>query len=404
MQRVALAYSGGLDTSISIHWLKVEKGLQVVAFAANLGQGGDLAPLGERALAAGAEAAHVLDLRETFVREYVFPMLKAHAVYESGYLLNTAIGRPLIGKELVRIAIQENCDAVAHGCTAKGNDQVRFEAAVAALAPQLKVVAPVREWRFKTREQELAYAEEHNIPVTVKRDKLYSIDRNLWGYSIECGALEDPWAEPPADAWQITTSPEQAPDKPTVLEITFEQGVPVALDGQVMNPVELILALNEVGGENGVGRVDMVENRLVGIKSREVYEAPAAAILYEAHRALEDITVSRDVRRTKDVLSQKYAEIIYCGLWFTDLRRALDAFFDRTQEFVSGKLRVRLYKGKCTVLGRQSPHSLYSRGLATYSEGDTFDHESAQGFLSIWNLPIRAEGERRPGEQAEPEA
>lgn len=396
MQRIVLAYSGGLDTSICIHWLKATKGYQVIAFAANLGQGDDLAPLAQRALATGAVGAHVLDLRETFVRDYVFPMLKANAVYESGYLLNTAIGRPLIAKELVRLALENNCRAVAHGCTGKGNDQVRFEAAVAALAPQLEVVAPLREWSFKTREEELEYADKHNIPVTVKRDKLYSIDRNLWGCSIECGALEDPWQEPPEDAWQVTTSPREAPDKPTVLEIAFEQGVPAAVDGQSMSPVEIIETLNRIGGENGVGRIDMIENRLVGIKSREVYEAPGATILYHAHRAIEDVTLGRDVRRTKDALSQKYAELIYNGLWFTDLRRALDAFFDSTQEFVSGVLRVQLYKGQCTVLGRQSPHSLYSRGLATYSAGDTFNHESAAGFLDFWNLPIRAQGQRRP--------
>jgi len=395
MKKVALAYSGGLDTSVCIHWLQAKKGLDVIAFAADLGQAEDMEPLRQRALATGAQEAYVVDLREVFLTEYVFPALKANASYESGYLLNTALGRPLIAKELVRIALAHGCTCVAHGCTGKGNDQVRFEAAVASLAPNLEVIAPVREWEFKTREEELAYAREHDIPVNVNGRSLYSIDRNIWGLSVECGELEDPWNAPPDDAWQITQSPERAPNEPLALTIAFEKGVPVALDGNRMGPVELVSELNKMGAEHGVGRMDIVENRLVGIKSREVYEAPGATILHKAHRALEDLTLSKDVSRVKEYLSRRYSEIIYNGLWFTDYRGVLDAFFQATQEHVTGESRVRLYKGSCTVLGRQSPHSLYSHSLATYSKGDTFHHEAAKGFIDIWNLPIRTEALRR---------
>ncbi|HRU06292.1 MAG TPA: argininosuccinate synthase [Candidatus Brocadiia bacterium] len=395
MSRVVLAYSGGLDTSVAIHWFKVEKNMSVVAFAADLGQGKELEPLRGRALKTGAESIHIRDLREEFVKDFIFPALKANAVYENGYPLHTALGRPLIAKELVRVARAENCQVVAHGCTGKGNDQVRFETGVAALAPDLKVIAPLREWRFKTREEEIDYAQENGVEVPVTKKSPYSIDRNLWGCSIECGALEDPWVAPPADAWQMTADPAQAPDKAEEVVVGFEAGVPVSFAGKPINCVKLLETLNEIGGAHGVGRIDMVEDRVVGIKSREVYEAPAAVILLAAHKAIEDLALSKTVRQTQDILSQQYADLIYSGRWFTDLRDALDAFFSESQKFVTGEARVRLYKGGLLVTGRKSPYSLYSEKLATYGAGDTFRRQSAAGFLDIYSMPARAEGARR---------
>jgi argininosuccinate synthase len=395
MARVVLAYSGGLDTSICIHWMKAKKGLSTVAFAADIGQGGDPAELERRALAAGAEKAYVLDMREEFVRDFVFPAIKANAVYESGYPLNTALGRPLIAKGLVQVAHKEGIDTIAHGCTGKGNDQVRIEVGVASLDPRLKAVAPLREWEFRSREEEIDYAEFHNIRIPVTRAKPYSIDRNLWGVSVECGQLEDPWNAPPRDAYQITTDPLDAPNKPEELVVGFNQGVPVSLNGKALGGIELIQTLNQVGGAHGVGRHDVIENRYVGIKSREVYEAPAAAILLAAHRAIEDLVLSKGVRDAKEALSQQFANLIYAGQWFTDLRECLEAFLDRTQVHVTGEARVRLYKGSCVVAGRRAPLSLYDRGLATYSAGDTFQHRHAEGFLHICSLPGRAEGARR---------
>jgi len=404
MAKIVLAYSGGLDTSVAIHWLKREKGYDVVAFMAGLGQPGDPAGAAERALEIGAEAAEVRDLRDRFVREYVFPALRANAVYENGYPLNTALGRPLIVSELVRVARERGCQAVAHGCTAKGNDQIRFEAGVAALAPELHVVAPVREWAFKSREAELDYAREHGIEVPVTRESPYSIDHNLWGVSIECGDLEDPWQAPPADAYRLTRAPESAPAEPTDIEIRFESGIPVALDRDPLDGVALIERLNAIGGENGVGRYDLIENRVVGIKSREVYEAPAATILLAAHRALESLTLSRDVMRQQDHASRIYSDLIYEGRWFTDLREALDAFLGVTQRYVTGTVRLRLFKGQATVTGVKSPLSLYRKRLATYGRDDAFRHEAARGFLEIYNLDIRAQGERRARFEAGPGA
>ena len=395
MARVVLAYSGGLDTSICIHWLKAKKGMTTVAFAANIGQGEDLEPLGQRALQTGAQSVHILDLREEYVRDYIFPALKANALYESGYPLNTALGRPLIAKALVEVARDEDCGFVAHGCTAKGNDQVRFETSVGALAPDIRVLAPVREWEFRSREEEIDYAESHHIDIPVTREKPYSIDGNLWGVSIECGELEDPWNAPPREAYQITTDPADAPDQAVEVAIGFEAGEPVRLDGKPMGGVALIEALNELGGAHGVGRLDIVENRVVGIKSREIYEAPAALILIAAHRALEDLVLSKSVRDTKEMLSDQYADLIYNGQWFSDLREALDAFLSETQRCVTGEVRVRLFKGSLAVAGRRSDYSLYDRRMATYGEGDTFDHASAQGFLHIYGLATRAEGLRR---------
>lgn len=394
MPKVVLAYSGGLDTSVCIHWLKNKKNLDVLAFSANLGQKEYLEPIGERALKAGAESAHVADLREKFVKEYIFPALKANAFYHGGYLLATALGRPLIASELVKVARETGCKFVAHGCTGKGNDQVRFDASIAALAPELKVIAPLREWELKSREEEIDYAKKYNIPIEIKKKSPYSLDRNLWGISIECGVLEDPWEEPPADAYLVTKSPEKAPDVPTYIEIDFEEGIPITVNGEKMDGVALIEKLNIIGGDNGVGRVDSVEDRLVGIKSREVYEAPAGTILFNAHRALEALTISRDLLQFKEIMSQKYGQIVYNGLWFSEFRKALDAFFDYTQKYVTGTVRIKLYKGNCIVVGRKSPCSLYDKKLATYTQEDVFDHKAAEGFIKIFSGPLATEAKR----------
>jgi argininosuccinate synthase len=395
MDKVVLAYSGGLDTSVCVHWLKAEKHLSVVTMVADLGQDEDLEPLGERATAAGAESCHVVDVKKTFVTDYCWRAVKAGAVYEQGYLLATALGRPLIASELVRVAHEEGARYVAHGCTGKGNDQVRFECTVAALDPSLRSIAPVREWALKSREQELQYAKDHDVPLPPPKITQYSYDLNLWGVSIECGILEDPWAAPPKDAYVMTVSPEEAPDRPETVEIDFEKGVPVAVNGKKLSPVRIVTTLNKIAGKHGVGRSDLVEDRLVGIKSREVYEAPAATVIHAGHRALEAVTLSRDVILFKEPLSQHYARLIYEGKWFSDLRYALDAFFDKVNDVVSGTVRVRLFKGSAVVEGRKSASSLYSKKLATYSGEDAFDHTMSKGFIGIWSLPLRAEGERR---------
>ncbi len=395
MDKVVLAYSGGLDTSVCVYWLKAEKGLRVVTMCADLGQGEDLEPLGERATKAGASACHVVDVKDKFVTQYCWRAVKANAMYENGYLLATALGRPLIASELVRIAQEEGAKYIAHGCTGKGNDQVRFECTVAALDPSLRNIAPVREWDLKSREEEVAYAKENGVPLPPPKVTQYSYDLNLWGVSVEAGALEDPWAAPPKDAYVMTADPADAPDKPDFVEVSFEKGVPVALNGKKLPPVKLVQELNKLAGKHGVGRSDLIEDRLVGIKSREVYEAPGATVIHAAHRALEALTLSRDVILFKEPLSQTYARLIYEGKWFTDLRFALDAFFDKVNEVVTGTARVRLYKGQAIVEGRQSENSLYSKNLATYSAADVFDHTMAKGFIGVWSLPMRAEGERR---------
>jgi argininosuccinate synthase len=400
MAKIVLAYSGGLDTSVAIHWLKAKTGADIVAFIADLGQGGDLKRVARRARKTGADEVHLVDLRRRYVQEYVFPALRANAVYENGYPLNTALGRPLIAAEMVRIARETGAKTVAHGCTAKGNDQVRFEAGVAALGPDLKVMAPLREWEFKTREEEIDYAQAEGIEVPVTRKSPYSIDQNLWGASIECGELEDPWQAPPADTHIMTRPVEEAPNKPAEIVIGFKQGVPVRLDGRRMDGLRLIQRLNELGGAHAIGRYDLIENRVVGIKSREVYEAPAAAILLTAHRALEEMTLSRDVQRQKTALSQVYSDLIYSGHWFTDLRDALEAFMVETQRFVTGDVRLRLFKGEAFPTGKRSPYSLYEKRLATYGEGDVFQHDSAKGFLDIYNLDIKAQGRRRKGSRS----
>ena len=395
MEKVVLAYSGGLDTSVAVHWLKETKGLHVVAFMANLGQGVDMEAIGERAVTIGAEACHTADLRKVFAEEFVLPALKANASYEEGYLLATALGRPLIAAEQVKCAQEDGCGYVAHGCTGKGNDQVRFETTYTALDPSLKVIAPLREWDMKSREAEIEYAKAHNVDIPITKESPYSLDRNLWGVSIECGVLEDPWEGPPDDAWQMTTDPRHAPDKVREVSVSFERGKPVALDGKGMELVSLIETLNDIAGAHGVGRIDCVENRVVGIKSREVYEAPAATVLIQTHRALESLVLSRDILHFKEIISQRYGELIYGGTWFSDLKDCFDAFVESTQKYVTGDVRVKLFKGTASVVGRRSPHSLYSEELATYTEADRFDHAAAEAFIKLYSLPNKAEARRK---------
>jgi len=395
MAKVVLAYSGGLDTSVAVHWFKAEKGIDVVTYSADLGQGEFLAPVAKRAKKIGAIAAHVSDVRETFVNEYVLRALKAGAIYEEGYPLATALGRPLITAELVKVARKEKCQYISHGCTGKGNDQVRIEASVAALAPDLKVIAPLRTWSMKSRDEEIEYAKKNRIPIEVSKKKPYSYDHNLWGISIECGALEDPWAAPPEDAYLWTVSPMKAPNKALEVEIGFDKGKPVSLNGKRMSMMNIILALNKIGGKHGVGRIDQVENRLVGIKSREVYEAPAAVILHGALRALEALVWTRDIIHFKHILSERYSRLIYDGQWFTGLREAIDAFFDKVHQVTTGAVRVRLYKGQAVVTGRKSNFALYEKNLATYTPEDKFDHTAAEGFIKIWSLPMKGEARQK---------
>ncbi|OQX82434.1 MAG: argininosuccinate synthase, partial [Candidatus Omnitrophica bacterium 4484_49] len=380
-------YSGGLDTTVCISWLR-DKDYEVIAFTADLGQGQkDRDALIARAKIAGASKVILKDLRKEFIEEYAFNTLKAGAIYEGKYYLSTALSRPLIAKYLVKVARKENAQAVAHGCTGKGNDQVRFEVGIKALNPNLEIIAPLRNWEFKSRKEEIEFLKEKNIPIPLKKSK-YSIDRNLWGVSIECGELENIRCEAPEDIFILTASPSRAPDKPQEIEIGFEKGIPASLNGKRYSPVELVERLNKIGGRHGIGRVDMVENRLVGIKSREVYEAPAAVLLYLAHQELESLVLDRETLHFKSLISLKYAELVYYGLWFTPLREGLQKFVDYTQQKVSGKVRLRLYKGNVKIISRQSPYSLYSEEMATYSEKDKFDHQASEGFIKIWSLPF----------------
>jgi argininosuccinate synthase len=391
-KKVVLAYSGGLDTSVMVKWLIENYNCEVITFSADLGQGDDLEAIRQKALACGASQAVVEDLQKEFAENYILPALKAGALYEGKYPLATALGRPLIARRMAEIAREVGADAAAHGSTGKGNDQVRLDASIMAIEPDLKVLAPVRDWELKSREEEIDYAEKHGIPVTATREKPYSIDRNMWGVSIECGELEDPWLEPPKDIYLMTIPPSLAPDEPTHLEISFEGGRPVGLDGRKMNLVDLIGELNLVAGRNGVGLVDLVENRLVGIKSREVYEAPAATVLHTAHRELERLVLDRETTHYKSCQSHKYAELVYYGLWFSPLREAMDAFNDVIQKNMTGTVRLMLYKGNCIPTGRKSPFSLYDMDLATYEAGDTFDHQAGEGFSKIWGLPLLIQG------------
>lgn len=387
--KIVVAYSGGLDTSVMVKWLKENYDAEIITFTGNLGQTKELIGLEEKAKKSGASKSYVIDLTKEFIDDYVFPALKAGAMYEETYPMACSIGRPLLAKTLVDIARKEGANMVAHGCTGKGNDQVRFEVAVGALAPDLQSIAPLRTWEFKSREEEIDYAAKHNIPVAATKDNPYSIDENIWGIAIECGVLEDPMVEPPADAFQITVSPEEAPDEPEYVMIEFEKGIPIALNGKEMDSVSLVKELNKIGGRNAIGRIDMIENRLVGIKSREVYEAPAGVILHSAHKELERITLEKSVAHYKTHVAQEYANLIYNGLWFSPLREALQAFVDKTQEKVTGMVKLKLYKGNVIVSGRTSPYSLYDPELATYTAADQFDHKASEGFIKIYGLPYK---------------
>jgi argininosuccinate synthase len=394
-EKIILAYSGGLDTSVAIPWLSDRFDAEIIAVTMDLGQGKELDDVRERALAVGAKRAHVIDLREEFARDYILPALQAGAIYEGRYPLATALGRPLIAKHLVEIGRIEGSTTIAHGCTGKGNDQVRIDVSARALEPKVKVIAPARIWGL-TRPEEIQYAKERNIPVPATVDSPYSTDTNLWGRSIECGCLEDPWCEPPEEIYLLTKSPAEAPDTPAYVEIEFEEGVPVKINGVSMGLVELITSLETIAGAHGVGRLDMVENRLVGIKSREIYEAPAAVALHTAHKELETLVIPRDLERLKRQLGAVYADLVYNGLWFTPTREAIDAFVAKVQERVTGTVRLKFFKGDCRVVGRKSPYALYDHALATYDAGDSFDHTAAEGFVKIWGLPVETAARKSP--------
>ncbi len=389
VKKVVLAYSGGLDTSIILKWLKNEFGCEVIAFTADVGQAEELDHLEEKAIATGASKVYIEDLREEFVRDYVFPALKANAVYEGTYLMGTSIARPLIAKRQVEIAQLEGADAVAHGSTGKGNDQVRFELTYYALNPYIKVISPWRQWQFKSREELMAYARDNGIPIPVSKEKPYSTDRNLLHISFEGGILEDPWSAPPEDMFLLSVSPEKAPDRPTVIEIDFEDGVPVRVDGEPLSPANLLSRLNELGGRNGIGRVDMVENRYVGMKARGVYETPGGTILHVAHRAIESITMDREVMHLKDSLIPKIAELIYYGYWFSPEMEVLKNAVDEMQKDVSGTVRLKLYKGNCTVIGRKSEKSLYHGAFATFEKDVVYNQKDAEGFIKLNALRLR---------------
>ncbi|MBN3033428.1 MAG: argininosuccinate synthase [Candidatus Saganbacteria bacterium] len=397
IKKVVLAYSGGLDTSIMIKWLKDNYGCEVIAYAADVGQAEELKNLRAKALKTGASKVYLEDLKEEFARDFVFPMLKAGAVYENQYLLGTSVARPLIAQRQVEIAKKEKADAVAHGATGKGNDQVRFELAFKALAPELKIIAPWREWELGGREEEIEYAERHNIPVPVTRKRPYSSDRNLWHISYEGGVLEDPWFEPQEEMFLLTNPPEKAPNRPEYVEIEFVSGKPVAVSGKRLTPVKLIQTLNRIAGRHGVGRVDIVENRLVGIKSRGVYETPGGTVLYAAHQALETLTLDRDTMHFKQQLAQKYAELVYNGQWFTPLKEALDAFIGRTQKNVSGTVRLKLFKGSCGVVGRRAARSLYRPDLASFEKESVYNQKDAEGFINLFGLPLKVAALLRKG-------
>ncbi|EAD7746453.1 argininosuccinate synthase [Listeria marthii] len=390
-EKIVLAYSGGLDTSVAIQWL-VESGYEVIACCLDVGEGKNLDFIKEKAITVGASESYTIDAKEEFAEDFALIALQAHAYYEGKYPLISALSRPLIAKKLVEVARQEGASAIAHGCTGKGNDQVRFEVAIHALAPDLKVVSPVRDWKW-SREEEINYAKEHNIPVPIDLDNPFSIDQNLWGRSNECGVLENPWTTPPEAAYDLTVSLEDAPDTADIVEITFDAGIPISLNGENMSLANLILTLNEIAGKHGVGRIDHIENRLVGIKSREVYECPAAVTLITAHKELEDLTFVREVAHFKPIIEQKISETIYNGLWFSPLTEALVAFLKSTQKFVNGTIRVKLFKGHAIVEGRKSPNSLYDENLATYTSSDTFDQDAAVGFIKLWGLPTKVSAE-----------
>ena len=385
--KIVVAYSGGLDTSVMVKWLSKKYDAEIITVTGNLGQKSEIVNIEEKAKSTGATKSYVVNLQKEFIEEYAWKALKGGALYEGEYPLATAIGRPLLAKLMVEIAEKENANMIAHGCTGKGNDQVRFEVGMKTLNPDVKILAPLREWEFKSREEEIIYAEENNIPISVNLEKPYSIDENLWGVATECGELEDTSLAPPEDAHQITTNPKDAPDESETIKITFKKGIPVALDGVEMPGVQIVSTLNDIGGKHGIGRFDIIENRVVGIKSREVYEAPAAKILHEAHIQLEKLTLDKDTWRYKQNASNVYANLIYDGFWFSPLFDSLTAFFDSVQEVVTGEITLELYKGAIKTLSRISENSLYSEELATYTEEDAFNHKDAEGFINILSLP-----------------
>jgi len=387
--KIVLAYSGGLDTSVAIHWLKNTYKAKIIAFCADLGQGEDLNALRTKAIKTGAAEVYVEDLKEEFVNDYIFPMLRANAVYEGSYLLGTSIARPLIAKKQIEIAVRENARSVAHGATGKGNDQVRFELTYYALKPDIHVIAPWREWPFDSRQSLIQYARKHKIPVTATKEKPYSIDQNLFHISYEGGVLEDPWQEPPSDMYTMTLPPEKAPDRPAYITLSYQKGNPVALNNQRMSPARLLSRLNVIAGENGIGRVDIVENRYVGIKSRGVYETPGGTVLHAAHRALESIVLDRELMHLRESLVTRYAEIVYYGYWFSPERTALQNLIDDTQRKVTGTIRLRLYKGGYITVGRKSPYSLYNPQLATFEKEGIFDQRDAAGFIKINALRLK---------------
>jgi len=392
VNKVVLAYSGGLDTSIIVPWLKQHYGNpEVICYCANIGQDDELSGLEEKAIATGASKCYVEDLREEFVRDFLFPLLQSGAVYERTYLLGTSVARPLIARRQAEIALQEGADALAHGCTGKGNDQVRFELTYMAFAPHLKVIAPWREWNIRSREDALDYAAEHNVPVTATLKSIYSRDRNIWHMSHEGGILEDPWNEPEEAMYTLTTAPEAAPDEPEYVVIGFEQGTPVSVNGKRLGPVELLLTLNDIGAKHGIGRVDLVENRLVGMKSHGVYETPGGTILRVAHQGLEQLTLDRDTLHYKDVIAHRYAELVYYGQWYTPLREALDAFVRVTQRNVTGEARLKLYKGNATLVGRRAAKSLYNPDIASFTMSDSYNQKDAEGFIKIFGLPVKVQ-------------
>ncbi len=389
-EKVLLAYSGGLDTSIIIPWLKENYGYEVIAMAGDVGQGEELEPLHEKAIKTGASKLYIENLQEEFITDFIYPTLKANAVYEGKYLLGTSFARPIIAKRMVEIALQEGCTAICHGATGKGNDQVRFELTVKALAPHLKIIAPWRIWDIKSREDAIDYAEARDIPIPVTKKDNYSMDRNLWHLSHEGSDLEDPWNEPQYEKLlKLMVSPEKAPDAPTYVEIYFEQGIPKKVNGVEYSPIELMDVLNKLAGSNGVGIIDMVENRLVGMKSRGVYETPGGTVLYAAHRELELLCLDRDTLHYKDIVAQRFAELVYFGQWYTPLRESLSAFVDKTQETVTGTVRMKLYKGNCMPAGAKSQYSLYSEAIATFSKDEVYNQKDAEGFINLFGLPLK---------------
>ena len=399
-KKIVLAYSGGLDTSVILAWLRETYGAEIVAYTADLGQAEELIPVREKALRTGASSVHIVDLREEFVRDFVFPVLRANAAYEGGYLLGTSFARPLIAKGQVAVARVEGADAVAHGATGKGNDQVRFELTYAALAPDLKVVAPWRDWELRSRTDLMAFAERQGIAVPTTPARPYSMDRNLFHISYEGGILEDPWAEPPEKMFLLTRSPEEAPDVATTVEVDFEAGNPVAVDGQRLEPVALLERLNRIGGDNGIGRIDLVENRYVGMKSRGVYETPGGTILHAAHRAIESITMDRELLHLRDSLVPRYAEMVYYGFWYAPEREALQVFMDQAQRDVTGTVRLKLYKGNVTVAGRRSPRSLYRQDVVTFEADSVYRQKDAEGFIRLNALRLRIRALRDQGRPA----